>query len=307
MNFTSDELFYATPGLDRMAHQRVNTEWLASRIETNAARFLLLHQSRNLFLQAENTLSPLHLATHQVQPFLTDGHWAYLGQQEDEHVFVIDTSIHAEQDVLNHLGSASYVFEDLRRAGPLSQRDIASQMAYGRGLMYWHSRHQYCGVCGHKTHMGQAGHVRQCTNPDCAVEHFPRTDPAVIMLVTSGEKCLLAHHGRMREGMYSTLAGFVEPGETLEQAVRREVFEETGIHVGAVTYAGSQPWPFPTSLMVGYYAQAESHEITLDTQELADAQWFHKDDLLAFKSQGKYLPTTDSIARNLINHWLATF
>lgn len=151
--------------------------------------------------------------------------------------------------------------------------------------------------------MEQAGHVRRCSNADCALEHF-RTDPAVIMLVHDDEKCLLATHQRIKSGMYSTLAGFVEPGETLEQAVKREVMEETGIQVGAVEYAGSQPWPFPTSLMLGFYATAETYDINIDPNELSDAQWFTRDDLLAFRNIGKLLPSRDSIARNMIEAWL---
>jgi len=170
--------------------------------------------------------------------------------------------------------------------------------------MFWHARHQFCGSCGAPTQMRDAGHMRTCLNHKCNLEHFPRTDPAVIMLVHQGDKCLLATHGRLKKGTYSTLAGFVEPGETLEHAVRREVLEEAGIKVGEVRYAGSQPWPFPTALMMGFYAKAESTEISLDDDELLDAQWFTRDDLRNFSSKERSLSSKDSIARCLIEGWL---
>jgi NAD+ diphosphatase len=150
-----------------------------------------------------------------------------------------------------------------------------------------------------------AGHVMQCTA--CQAEHFPRTDPAVIMLVTRGDRALLGHSQRFpRANMYSTLAGFVEPGETLEEAVRREVFEESGIRAGAVHYHSSQPWPFPGNIMLGFYAEGLSEEITIDTEEMIDVRWFSRAEIADPEPHGFLLPRADSIARRLIEDWMAT-
>jgi NAD+ diphosphatase len=139
----------------------------------------------------------------------------------------------------------------------------------------------------------------------CNTQHFPRTDPAVIMLVTHGDQALLGHSTRFpNSNMYSTLAGFVEPGESLEEAVAREVFEESGIRVGGVFYHSSQPWPFPSSIMLGFHAEALSHEITIDPQEIEDARWFTRAQLRAPESVGISLPRADSIARRLIEDWM---
>ena len=175
-------------------------------------------------------------------------------------------------------------------------------------MMHWHRSSRFCTACGRPTASVEGGYIRRCTGPDCGREHYPRTDPAVIMLITApgpdGGLCLLGRQARWPERRYSTLAGFVEPGETLEAAVRREVFEETGVIVGDVHYQGSQPWPFPSSLMVGFRGLAESRAIHLNDHELQDARWFSRDDVRAFEALGYQLPRPGSIARWLISRWL---
>lgn len=298
-----DSLFYATPELDRMALMRTDSRWVEDRKESGDSGFLLVHDTRNLFLKEGEKYLPAFLQFDQLSAQIEDCPSAYLGRSEDRDIFVFDVTKLPEEKVLLDVG-ANYCFEDLRRAGPLHHKIEAAQMAYGRALMFWHARHLFCGACGSETESREAGHVRKCLNPTCALEHFPRTDPAVIMLVCNEDKCLLAHSKRLKAGMYSTLAGFVEPGETLEQAVQREVMEEAGIRVADVVYAGSQPWPFPTSLMIGFYAEAETTVISLEDDELLDAQWFSREDLRNFKKTGRFLPSRDSIARNLIEKWL---
>jgi NAD+ diphosphatase len=174
-------------------------------------------------------------------------------------------------------------------------------------MLFWHSRHRFCGVCGSPTRSEEAGHMRRCTDAECHAMHFPRTDPAVIMLVVDGDRALLGRNKNFPlPGMYSTLAGFVEPGESLEGAVAREVREEAGIVVGAVHYHSSQPWPFPANIMLGFYAEAVSTEVSLDDGELADARWFERDWLLSHEDDDSFrLPRRDSIARRLIEDWLA--
>jgi NAD+ diphosphatase len=148
--------------------------------------------------------------------------------------------------------------------------------------------------------------VRSCTNAACATDHFPRSDPATIMLIVAGDKCLLGRSARFPVAMYSTLAGFVEPGESLEDCVRRETFEESGVRVGAVRYHSSQPWPFPASIMLGFYGEALTTELAIDREELVDAMWVTRDFLRGPHDPEKFrLPRADSIARRLIEDWIA--
>ncbi len=211
--------------------------------------------------------------------------------------------------------ATSAAFADLRGVTPRLSADDAAMLAYARGILLWHRRARYCGVCGAPTEARDCGHVRACTNAACGTEHHPRTDPAVIMLVErtadDGERrCLLAHHGRLAPGMFSTLAGFVEPGETLEEAVVREVGEETGVRCEAAHYRGSQPWPFPASLMIAFRAIATTEAITVDGTEVREARWFSAAELRAAGEWGDegttlMLPRRESIARSLIEEWLA--
>jgi NAD+ diphosphatase len=160
-----------------------------------------------------------------------------------------------------------------------------------------------CSVCGARTQIAEGGASRTC--PNCSTQHFPRTDPAVIMLVVDEQgRCLLGHNGARASGWFSTLAGFVEPGESLEEAVAREVLEETAVVVTDVTYAGSQPWPFPSSLMLGFLAKASTVDIRVDGEEITEARWFTRDELAAEVEAGDLVvPTTLSIAGALLSHW----
>jgi NAD+ diphosphatase len=210
------------------------------------------------------------------------------------------------QDAIAEIASGAVPLP-LRRVGAVLPPGDAAVLAYAQGILHWHRRHRFCGVCGSITESREGGHLRVCTGPGCGAEHFPRTDPAVIMLVSShdGEACLLARQARWPRGMYSTLAGFVEPGESLEEAVTREVREETGVCVTHVRYRGSQPWPFPSSIMLGFHAQAEADApITFDPTELEHARWFTRADIAAFEQRGLRLPSRDSIARRLLTEWL---
>ena len=197
-------------------------------------------------------------------------------------------------------------FSELRAVmAALSPRD-AELAATARALLEWHRIHGFCAKCGARSHVAHAGWQRSC--PACAAQHFPRTDPVVIMLITRGNSLLLGRGPTWPEGMYSLLAGFIEPGETIEAAVRREVFEEAGVRVGAVSYLASQPWPFPASLMIGCRGEALSHEITLDPAELQDARWVTREELLtAFSGTHPLIKPSrkGSIAQFLMAHWLA--
>jgi NAD+ diphosphatase len=189
-------------------------------------------------------------------------------------------------------------------ASRLSPEDAAIA-AQARHLVDWHSRHRFCPGCGHSTFSKDGGWSRLCGS--CGSEHFPRTDPVVIMLVRDGERCLLGRQPNWPKPFHSALAGFVEPGETLEEAVRREVKEEAGLDVGAVHYHSSQPWPFPASLMLGCFADATTNEIVVDRSELEEAGWFERDEVRAAlrrPSDRLAVPPRMAIAHQLLRAWI---
>jgi len=175
-------------------------------------------------------------------------------------------------------------------------------------LVDWHARHRFCARCGHGTDLGKGGWQRTCRNPDCAAEHFPRVDPVTIMLVEHDGDLLLGRQPRFPPRSYSALAGFVEPGETIEEAVAREVHEEAGVRVSGVRYVASQPWPFPSSLMIGCHARAQSRDLTIDTAELEDARWFTRAEIEAALAGDRSAPLTvpprRAIAHQLLVWWL---
>jgi NAD+ diphosphatase len=224
---------------------------------------------------------------------------------EGEAWFAADLSSKGREAIAQMIGCATLL--PLRRVGAIMPPGHAGALAYAHGIIHWHRRHRFCGVCGSVTESREGGHVRVCASATCGAEHFPRTDPAVIMLVSRRDHkaCLLARQARWPRGMYSTLAGFVEPGESLEEAVTREVREEAGLAVTNVRYRGSQPWPFPSSIMLGFHAEAETDApIRFDPGELQDAQWFTRIDIARFDQLGLRLPSGDSIASRLLNEWL---
>lgn len=201
-------------------------------------------------------------------------------------------------------GEADESYAGLREIGGVLDDREAGAAVHVIGLANWHAVHTHCANCGEHTEVVEEGHVRHC--PNCGASHFPRTDPAIIVLVTDDQdRALLGRNQAWPEGQYSTLAGFVEPGESLEGAVRREVLEESGVIVGPeVLYAGSQPWPLPASLMLGFYAKATGFDIEVDGDEISDARWFTREDLRALIEAGTMrLPGAISISRRLIEGW----
>jgi NAD+ diphosphatase len=209
-----------------------------------------------------------------------------------------------DQSQQQHHGFADAIFVEIRGVMPTLSRLEGECVATGRALIGWHATHQFCANCGAATLPQSTGWLRKC--PKCATQHFPRTDPVVIMAITRGERLLLGRGSSWPERMYSLLAGFVEPGETIEAAVRRETIEESSIAVGRVRYVASQPWPFPMSLMLGCHGQAESERITIDRAELADARWVTRDevfDLLAGTHVSISAPRPGAIAGALIEAW----
>ncbi|MCZ6884802.1 MAG: NAD(+) diphosphatase [Alphaproteobacteria bacterium] len=301
-------------GFDRAGLLRKDSDWIAQLRADPGTRLIPVWRDRHLIEIAPQP-EPVFLAPHEFPaPGGETEIAALLGLIDKKAFFAIDIS-HMDEPLDRPELAGRGEFIDIRDVGSLLTPADAQLMAYSRALFYWHRRHLYCGICGAATEMGEAGHVRICTNADCATTHFPRTDPAVIMLVIDGDRCLLGRRPGRQNFMYSTLAGFVEPGESLEEAVAREVMEETGISITNVRYAHSQPWPFPANLMLGYYADATSTEITFNDDELADANWFTRDEvreLMAVRDRSEserlggalHLPRPVSIARRLISEWL---
>jgi NAD+ diphosphatase len=296
--------FYASNGLDRVSHLRRDGAWLTEQLADPRSRFQPVWRSRNFIARGEQPAAGW-LSVASLRDQLEAGATvALLGIFEGVPHFTIDLSEVEDPLVLPGIGELGEFF-DLRRVGPTLGHSEGGMLAYARGILHWHSRHRFCGVCGSPTLLTDAGHQRRCTNPDCNASHFPRTDPAVIMLVHRGDRCLLGRQPQFAPGMHSTLAGFVEPGESLEDAVAREVQEETGILVDEVRYHSSQPWPFPASIMLGFHARAVTDEMTVDTNELESAAWFERDWILNHAADDVFrLPRPDSIARRLVEDWL---
>lgn len=294
--------FYAGLQLDRWTERRRDAAWFEARLLDPATRLLAVWRTKNLVIEGDRPQAAFLNAA------VLNGQTAsavFLGELAGTPYFAVDFSA-LDEDALTPMVNGSGTFVDLRSIGALLDRQQGALLAYARGLCHWHSRHGFCGVCGAPTKSTAGGHVRVCTNPSCATEHFPRTDPAVIMLITDGDRCLLGHHARWTIPMYSTLAGFVEPGESLEDAVAREVREEVGVEIDEIRYHSSQPWPFPSSIMLGFTARAVTTAIRPDPEELADAQWFSRDFLRRTHDPDRFrLPRVDSIARRLIDDWVA--
>jgi len=311
---TASKIKYADAPLDRAALLRADDGQLERIVERAGACTIAVW--RNQSLVAGLKAGRPGIVRHAVDVHRHAGQVVFLGLENagldsETPVFAADFSHLEAPEAAGLLGHA---FTDLRRVGPLLEDREAALLAYARGMLYWHRNHGHCGRCGAATESRRGGHLRVCTNPDCRRSAFPRTDPAMIVLVEhpGGDggppRCLLGRARRFPPGVYSTLAGFVEPGESLEQTVRREVLEESGVELGEVRYMASQPWPFPSSLMVGFHATAVGTEIRLHDDELEDARWFTVAELREAANWGDAaalcLPRHDSIARYLIETWL---
>jgi NAD+ diphosphatase len=296
---------YTGSPLDRAARLREDEDFITRALASPDTLFIPVWRARSLMRGiAEGHPEAVLLTGAAAEAVrMAGGSWSFLGLWEGRPVFAVDCS--STEDPLPLLPEGMGTFTDLRQVAGLLPPGEASVLAHARGLMHWRTRHRFCGICGAGCEPRSAGHVMACTA--CGAQHFPRTDPAVIMLVVRGDQALLGHSTRFpNTTMYSTLAGFVEPGESLEEAVRREVEEETGVKVGAVRYHSSQPWPFPSSIMLGFHAEGLSEAIAIDPEELRDARWFSREELRDAQAHGFSLPRVDSIARRLIEDWLAS-
>ncbi|MGE5546332.1 MAG: NAD(+) diphosphatase [Solirubrobacterales bacterium] len=302
-------ILYSALPLDRAHRVRRDPEALARLSRAPSARIVPFWRG-NSFL-AEPPAAVMATGADAARLLALGGEPAFLGMDGEAPVFALDLSgLEAAQGGPD-IGLPGR-WDQLRSIGPLLPPDDAAILAYARGLLVWQRRSGYCGACGAPARLTEGGHARVCTG--CGEQIYPRTDPAVIMLVEDGDRVLMHRQPQWSPGMWSVLAGFVEPGETLEEAVAREVREETGILVTGVRYAGCQPWPFPSSLMMAFTARACGGTLEPDPHELEDARWFSRSDIDSLfddahrpggprQGGGLYLPTPTSIARRLVETW----
>ncbi|MEW6271654.1 MAG: NAD(+) diphosphatase [Thermodesulfobacteriota bacterium] len=298
---TQEPYVFAGSPLERVDFRRRDAKWIAARLADRESRLLPVWR---LAVPVRDDAAPaLVWIACDARP---DGgpEPILLGVRGGRAYFALDVSVLG--DPVAELGLAGASYPDLRGVASRLPSGDAAIAAQARHLVDWHARHRFCSVCGEPSRAADAGHVRRCSSSECAAEHFPRTDPVVIMLVTRGDRCLLGRQPKWPHPFFSALAGFVEPGETLEEAVRREVFEEAGIRVGEVRYHSSQPWPFPASLMLGCVAEALTEDVVVDRHELEDARWFTREEVRAALAGGTpqlALPPPLAIAHQLARAW----
>lgn len=289
----NDHNVFAGAFVDRSGHRRKDPDWLNGVISSPDAWFAPVWRDKCLI---DGDPPGVSLLGHdQVDPLIDPDESIFLGMFQDRPAFAFE--VETDAPPFSDAGE----FHDLRYLGTVLPAAEANLVAHAIALISWHRLQQFCGLCGSPTRAASGGNTRCCAADDCGADIFPRVDPAIIVLVSRGDKCLLGRQTTWPEGRYSTVAGFVEPGESLEDTVRREVFEETNIEVGAVHYHSSQPWPFPSSLMLGFMAEAESDDIQLNDGELDDARWFTRKEC---RSGFPKLPFRLSIARRLVDDWL---
>ncbi len=286
--------------LDRAEVERRNPEWISERSRSSKSRFLPLQNLDVLINDVPVTRLQWVTGADLAPEDLAKPHFL-LGLRNDIAHFALDAS-----DGIRVPQSGSCRFEDARTAAMMLSAEEAAILAHARANVDWHSRHRFCGVCGEPTESRRGGQQRSCSS--CSAEHFPRTDPVVIVVVTNGESCLLGQsRGRLsRQSTYSALAGFVDQGESIEEAIRREVREEAGIQVGDIRYHSSQPWPFPSSLMIGCHAEALTTTIHADTVEMKDVRWFDRKTVrraLSGIDDELRVPGPIAIAHHLIHAW----
>jgi NAD+ diphosphatase len=290
------QLALSRAAVDRAAHHRADQAWLDARWADPKTKVLVLEHGQARVSHDE--VPALVMVPPDQAP---QGLQLLLGVDTDDvarFAVVTDPGLHPD------LGEANGTrWAGLREVGSLLSDAEAGLFVHAAAMANWHETHQHCPRCGAPTEPVLAGSVRRCVADGS--EHYPRTDPAVIMTVVDDEdRLLLGHQPRWPHGRFSTLAGFVEPGESLEAAVRREVLEEVGLHIGEVAYMGSQPWPFPSSLMLGFHAHALDCEAHPDGQEISDARWFTRPELAAaVQARDVLLPSPVSIARRLVERW----
>jgi NAD+ diphosphatase len=295
---------FVTNVLDRAAHLRTKDDRLMAMESDSRARAYVVHRD-SLVVKKEGDGSRALLSVEEALKFGANPGTIFLGLRDGAALFGMGISQAAVEQLMNRDDVAVNELRGMAMQGVVAPHEL-SAIAMAKSMVNWHQRHGYCANCGQRTAMREGGWKREC--PACKAEHFPRTDPVVIMLVTHGDKCLLGRSARFLPGMYSCLAGFVEAAEAIEDAVRREVFEEAGIRCSEVNYYMTQPWPYPSSLMIGCTAVALNEDIVVDRTELEDARWFDRDEARLMITRkhpdGLAGPHPFAIAHHLLGRWL---
>ena len=294
--------------LNRASEKRTDAKWIDIRRHDAASLIFPMWRLQPFILGSEKAAPPLELGLVRPEVAdelgLDDAISIFLGLDGDRAMFALDISEISNPTKTGPLAGLGH-FRDARVAGSMVSMRDAALIAQAKALIDWHQRHGFCPKCGTPTKLMDAGYRRLCDS--CKSEHFPRVDPVVIMLATHGEACLVGRGKIFPQGMFSALAGFIEPGETIEEAVRRELMEEASVRVDEVTYYATQPWPFPSSLMIGCFARASSREVKADETELAEVRWVERAtarELVAGKSvDGMMVPPPIAIAHHLIKTW----
>jgi NAD+ diphosphatase len=295
---------FITHILDRAAHLRNSDEKLFALESRGDARAYVVYRD-SLVVKQEVDGPRALLTIDEALKFGANPGTIFLGLRDGAAVFGMGIKAEAVEKLLTRNDVAVTELRGMAMQGVVPPSEL-SAIAMAKSMVSWHQRHGFCANCGTRSAMKEGGWKRDC--PSCKTEHFPRTDPVVIMLVTSGDKCLLGRQKHFPAGMWSCLAGFVEVAETIEDAVRREIFEESGIRCTDVSYYMTQPWPYPSSLMIGCSARAANEDIVVDRTELEDARWFDRDEaMLMLKRQhpdGLVGPHPFAIAHHLLGCWL---
>ncbi|KAF0184812.1 MAG: NAD+ diphosphatase [Hyphomonadaceae bacterium] len=298
---------FAGGKLDRESGKRNDAAYIAEQLASPNTELIIFQNAKPFFAKDAN--APLRLLASALPQFgkIKLGP-IYLGKDNDSiPLFAIELS--ASFDVDNSILQGMGEFAELRQMMMRISHEDLAMLGVARSLFDWHGRHGYCANCGASSDIAEAGWKRIC--PDCNTEHFPRTDPVAIMLVVHDGKCLLGNSPRFPRAFYSCLAGFIEAGESIEEACRREVFEEVGVMVSDCEIIGNQPWPFPSQLMIGLIATATTTEISIDAEEIADARWFSKSQIAEMLDGGTLIdseqffgPPKVAIAYHIMQHWL---
>ncbi len=291
--------------LNRASEKRTDQNWIESKRHDPSSLILPMWRLAPFVLGPEKSDSPIELGL--LRPGIADSLASagapciFLGLDGDRAVFALDESEAADPAKAGPLAGLGH-FREPRTAAQMASIKDAAIIGQAKAMIDWHQRHGFCPRCGAPTKLMDAGYRRLCDK--CNAEHFPRVDPVVIMLAIHGEACLVGRGKQFPRGMFSALAGFVEPGETIEEAVRRELMEEASVKVGEVTYHATQPWPFPSSLMIGCFAKAESRDVKADETELAEVRWIERNvarELIEGKRvDGLGVPPPIAIAHHLI-------
>lgn len=287
--------------LDRLVDHRDDPEWVRAALQSDKARFVPLWRSRSLIDDSGEAHIAVYLRPGELEDLDSVQPPTLLGTDGKRYFFAVSINDQQREEVISRHPGANFV--DLRLASVNMDAKHAGVLAYAKALHYWQYRQTFCGVCGALTVLQSSGHKLVCSNEECAREFFPRIDPAIIVLVTHGDACMLGRNVRWPARRFSTLAGFVEPGESLEDAVVREVHEEAGVELSRIEYVSSQPWPFPASAMCGFFAEATSTRCQT-SEELAELRWFTVDELVtAVRGDEIILSPSVSIAFRLLAEW----